>query len=397
MIFSKETIPLKIMKLIVILHKRLSCLLDFSVLEKSGTSFKFYLISFLMLFLLQFLISDYDALIIDSLNMEFFVLFSSTSLFLILKKISLQNKKLHKEVMLRFFICGFLFFSIAFLDQNYFFEFQNIELFTGSVVSLYLLLYILQINFLLTSKFVFFKSEMEDQMAKSIVLERIIKIILGVLYFIFFSICFKCLLLAPLSRYLAVAGIVKFLPQLNIYLILFVFFLVFSRPELLSVIKSIKFKTDLVVESLYANSTIWVLSRNTLILNLQDQKLEFNVFKNLHQYIDVIESDIIKDKILDNPIYKLNNLSKDVLIQSSHLKFIFKYHCTMSFSNYKKHIQIKEAVRLLDQNYLVNNTIDSLAFKVGFDSYSPFYTNFKKFTGVNPQDYNSNKSYSSSN
>ncbi len=385
------------MKLILTLYKRLSGFLNYSLWKKQGISLKLYLLAFVVLFLIQFLFSDFEEFIIDSLNEEFLVLFSSTSLFLILKKISLQNRKFHKEIVLRFFICCFVFFAIAFVEHSSIFKFEYTQLLTGSIVSLYLLVYILQINFLIKNKFVFRKSETDDPISDNAILRWNIKIILVVLYFIFFSICLKSLLLVPLLEYSTVAEITKYLTQLNIYLFLLVLFLVFSKPEMLIVVKSITLNTDKVVDPFCTNSAIWVLLKNNLILNLQDQRLEFNVFKNLNQYISIIESEVIRDKILTNPIYKLNDLSKDVLIQSSHLKFIFKYHCTMSFSNYKKHIQINEAVRLLNQNYLVNNTIDSLAFKVGFDSYSPFYTNFKKFTGVNPQDYNSNKSFTSSN
>ncbi|MEY3499031.1 MAG: hypothetical protein RL308_700, partial [Bacteroidota bacterium] len=141
---------------------------------------------------------------------------------------------------------------------------------------------------------------------------------------------------------------------------------------------------------------IWILSANPNILNLQDKKLEEYVLKNLLKYIAVIEENKNYSKLIKKTNYNIKDLSNELSIQKSHLSFIFKYHCKLSFSSYKKLIQIKEAIRLLDSNYLVNNTIEGLSNEVGFSSYSPFYTNFKKFTGVSPHEYHTRKHYSNS-
>jgi AraC-like DNA-binding protein len=139
---------------------------------------------------------------------------------------------------------------------------------------------------------------------------------------------------------------------------------------------------------------IWILSANPNILNLQDKKLEKYIVKNLQKYIAIIEENKNYSKLIKNPNYTIKDLSNDLSIQKNHLSFVFKYHCKLSFSSYRKLIQIKEAKKLLASNYLHNNTIEALSAEVGFSSYSPFFTNFKKFTGVNPQEYYTKKHYS---
>ena len=74
-------------------------------------------------------------------------------------------------------------------------------------------------------------------------------------------------------------------------------------------------------------------------------------------------------------------------IPKSHLTFVFKYLSRVSFTEFKKIVRIHDALQLIEKGYLQSNTIESLASKVGFSSYSPFYTTFKEVTGISPQIY----------
>ena len=69
------------------------------------------------------------------------------------------------------------------------------------------------------------------------------------------------------------------------------------------------------------------------------------------------------------------------------LKYLFKYHSKVSFSDIKKIIRIQDAIGLIEQNYLTTNTMESLSKKVGFTSYNPFFTSFKDVVGKSPQEY----------
>lgn len=74
-------------------------------------------------------------------------------------------------------------------------------------------------------------------------------------------------------------------------------------------------------------------------------------------------------------------------IPKSHLKFIFKYHSKISFSDFKKIARVQDALVLIDQNFLTTNTFKALSKKVGFTSYNPFFTSFKDVVGKSPQEY----------
>ena len=81
-------------------------------------------------------------------------------------------------------------------------------------------------------------------------------------------------------------------------------------------------------------------------------------------------------------------MSAKLEIPKSHLNFIFKYHSKVSFTEFKKIIRVYDSIELIDAHYLKANTLDSLASKVGFSSYNPFFTSFKEVTGITPQAYN---------
>ena len=69
------------------------------------------------------------------------------------------------------------------------------------------------------------------------------------------------------------------------------------------------------------------------------------------------------------------------------MSYLFKYHSTLSFSEYKKVIRIHDAIKHIELDYLKSNTLDSLSKKVGFTSYNPFFTSFKEISGVSPIEY----------
>jgi AraC-like DNA-binding protein len=83
----------------------------------------------------------------------------------------------------------------------------------------------------------------------------------------------------------------------------------------------------------------------------------------------------------------ISDLALKLKMPKSHLSFIFKYHSTISFSDFKKLIRIQDAIALIDDGYLKTNTFDSLSKEVGFSTYNTFYTAFKEVTSKAPQEY----------
>jgi len=50
-------------------------------------------------------------------------------------------------------------------------------------------------------------------------------------------------------------------------------------------------------------------------------------------------------------------------------------------------VRIDLAITEIDRGYLQMKTMESLASSIGFASYNPFFTAFKKHTGLSPKKY----------
>lgn len=80
-------------------------------------------------------------------------------------------------------------------------------------------------------------------------------------------------------------------------------------------------------------------------------------------------------------------LANKLGVPTSHIVYLFKYHSNISFSEFRMRSRIHDAINLIESDYLKINTLESLAYKTGFASYSPFFSAFKKVTSFSPQDY----------
>ncbi|MFV5699285.1 helix-turn-helix domain-containing protein [Flavobacterium sp. ZT3R17] len=140
-------------------------------------------------------------------------------------------------------------------------------------------------------------------------------------------------------------------------------------------------KTDLVLNE------IWKIAPNINLNNSQHSILKEKIDKNILIYIDHIEKLSFEYETFRDSKMTLTDFSNKLNIPKSHISYIFKYHSTISFSEYKKVIRIHDAIKHIELNYLKNNTLDSLSKKVGFTSYNPFFTSFKEISGVSPLEY----------
>ncbi|MFV7236932.1 MULTISPECIES: helix-turn-helix domain-containing protein [Flavobacterium] len=132
---------------------------------------------------------------------------------------------------------------------------------------------------------------------------------------------------------------------------------------------------------------IWNISSNSKLNNSQHLVLKEKIDKNILVYIEEIEKLSFKYELFRDPKMTITDLANKLNIPKSHISYIFKYHSTISFSEYKKVIRIHDAIKHIELNYLKNNTLDSLSKKVGFTSYNPFFTSFKEVSGVSPLEY----------
>lgn len=131
----------------------------------------------------------------------------------------------------------------------------------------------------------------------------------------------------------------------------------------------------------------WIMEFNKESKNSQDNKLKEKIDKNIVLYIEEIEKVSKEFEPFKDPKFSLPDLALKLNIPNSNLNYLFKYHSKISFSDYKKKVRIHQSIRLIESNYLKTHTLDTLAKKVGFASYNPFFTSFKNITGKSPQKY----------
>ncbi len=123
------------------------------------------------------------------------------------------------------------------------------------------------------------------------------------------------------------------------------------------------------------------------IKNEKDIKMEEKIASKLIQYIHEIEELSFQSTIFRNPKLGLEDIAAEIKIPVSTVSYIFRFHCNESFSDYKKIVRIHDATKLLEEGFLYDKTVESLAEKVGFSSYITFYNAFKSIMGVTTQEY----------
>jgi len=167
---------------------------------------------------------------------------------------------------------------------------------------------------------------------------------------------------------------------------LIVFIKILAHPEILHGLPKLEEKLAEFEKNITINSAIWKLS-NVEITNIQDQKLTMSIENKITSYIQDIDDFINDTHPYRDPNFSIKELSITLHIPTSHLAYIFKYHCTMPFVEFKKYCKIEDAITQINDKYLNTNTLESLSNKIGFISYNTFYSSFKKIHNISPKEY----------
>ncbi|KKN08108.1 hypothetical protein LCGC14_1060110 [marine sediment metagenome] len=297
--------------------------------------------------------------------------------------LGLSNK--NKNTKWVHFILPFLFF-IFFQILKYFDYLSD-----GIISSFYIVYFLFNVGYLLAS-LKLFKPYLNKRSLKMIVGNRGYQKDNWILFifFIWTLLCLRLLILIIVD--LITDKLTVFENGIGFWsiLIIAIFVKLLISPELLYgeniLEKRININTDNAHKTMVLD--IWKLDISNQFNNKQDKQLALKISENLVENIIKIEHLVFTEKIFRNSDFDLHMLSKKVNIPKSHLTYIFKYHCTLFFSDFKKMLQIKDAENLIQEGYLADNTLDSLSNRVGFSSYSPFFSAFKKYTGLSPNNYN---------
>ena len=175
--------------------------------------------------------------------------------------------------------------------------------------------------------------------------------------------------------------------MLKTVFISFILLKVLTTPEILfgfpKLIERVSFHSS---EAQIINIDIWNLA-HPYVTNIQDLKLTPIINTKLEAYVAEIEQFVHTHHSFRDSKYTLKHLATDINIPSSHLTYVIKYHCKLSYVEFKNHYRILDSLHLIENDYLRSHTLDSLALKVGFVSYNSFYVSFKKQIGLSPKEY----------
>jgi AraC-like DNA-binding protein len=170
-----------------------------------------------------------------------------------------------------------------------------------------------------------------------------------------------------------------------IWCIIFVFLL--TTPEILYGFNYLNNTIDTEIEKVILQPVWNINGIKEEIGSEKDKKLEEKIKPSILEYIHQIERLSFHSHTFRNPDLSINDIAIALNVPSSHIYFVFKYHCNESFSDYKKIVRIHDATKLLKEGYLKNNKLETLSEFVGFSSYTTFFMAFKSITGVSMQEY----------
>lgn len=169
-----------------------------------------------------------------------------------------------------------------------------------------------------------------------------------------------------------------------VWIVLFV--IILTYPEILYGYNRFQTNPSKINPDTY-NNNFWNLNSKIQINNINDQVLKEKISSKIEKYIFELNVVLYNNSYFINPNFSDKDLAQVLNIPRSHLIFVFKYHSELSFSDYKKISRIQNSLVLINNNYLASNTLDTLAKKVGFSSYNPFFSCFKDVVGKSPHEY----------
>lgn len=118
-----------------------------------------------------------------------------------------------------------------------------------------------------------------------------------------------------------------------------------------------------------------------------DERLKEKINDSIEELIDDVETLVNEKRYFRNHHITIKELSNELEVPYTHIIYLFKYHCKLTFTEYKTMKRIEDAKHLIDLGFLKHNTLESLATEVGYASYNPFFTSFKKIVGMSPNDF----------
>lgn len=311
-----------------------------------------------------------------------FALITIPLFYLYFKKLSSSNKVFEKRDLIH--IIFPIFFFIFIVNLNHFkINYDGIDLVLYLLFLMYSVLYTI-LSYKLLKQNIWVKKDALKLVKKQNIINS------KWTYFLFFAIVIIVirLLVAIFYEFQNESYMRGFSFQWISAIIWFlVLFKILISPEILYGYSMIHKKIDKNRNENLALNHIWEINPKIEINNLKHIQLRSKIDPNILTYIEEIEKISISKTVFRDPTITIVDLANKLSIPKSHLSYLFKYHCTISFSEYKKLVRIQDAIKLIKEDFLKENTLDSLSKKVGFLSYNSFFTGFKEVSGTSPIEY----------
>lgn len=112
----------------------------------------------------------------------------------------------------------------------------------------------------------------------------------------------------------------------------------------------------------------------------------------INEYEQKLQHYLVGEQTFLNPNLSLSTLSQKLQIPKYHLSVLFNHHLGKSFYSYLATLRINYALVELENGN--NYTVESLAYKCGFNSRTSFHKYFREYTGLTPIAYINKKSKS---
>jgi YesN/AraC family two-component response regulator len=145
-----------------------------------------------------------------------------------------------------------------------------------------------------------------------------------------------------------------------------VFVTLILTPEILFGYNFLNKTITSATEKVVLNS-VWNIKGTVMpISSEKDRKLEEKIQSLLMHYLHQIEEMFFHTRTYRNPDLDIDDIGIALNIPTSHINFIFKYHCNESFTEYKKVVRIHDATKLLEAGYLNDHKVETFSAEVGF-------------------------------
>lgn len=355
---------------------------------KSNRMINIYLLVIFLLLSIKFLIHGLIDLkiftFINHDNISYFPFFSISipSLYLYFKNLVNDTKTFNKNELKHFIFPVLLGFYTLLLDQFYILSFYS----SFILYSIFIIFH----SFYIFLSFQFLRKNIWQRKAELFNADQQNNLLIKWTTFLFI---FSCLISLRLFVSLSL-GVMNHrytygqnYQWISAILLDFIYIKILSSPQILYGYNALYKKIKKHRDSNFILRDLWIITPTEPITNSQDLILQEKIEAYITTYLQNIETLVLRYEILRNPLVSLTDIANKLEIPKSHITFVFKYHSKVSFTEFKKIIRIYDALHLIEENYLKSNTLESLATKVGFSSYNPFFITFKDITGTTPQIY----------